>query len=136
MNRQKYFQEIVLAEERHCMRLLIDNLFSRICKGKIKSSSYREFTYVFGNLRVTLLSTNYDIDRHFRTPNDPRNRTEHDCTCRTISISGHYDHRNCRIYFPVELLFTYVDNAPFLLHDRSKLRLFHSINATTSNFCM
>jgi len=50
--------------------------------------------------------------------------------CGAISIFGHYDRSkiHCRTYFPVELLFTYIDNARFLLHDCSELHLFYCIN--------
>lgn len=61
-----------------------------------------------------------DIDRYFQTSNETRNRTEHDC-----AIAGLFLFLDimtaviyCRIYFPVELLFTYIDNARFPLHDQ------------------
>lgn len=49
--------------------------------------------------------------------------------CRAIPICGYYDRRNpLKTYFSVGLLFTYIDNAHFLLCNCNDLHSFSCIN--------
>lgn len=78
--------------------------------------------YAFRNPRVTLAATSIDISKRLMKRGTERSTI---ALCGAISIFGHYDRGkiHCRTHFPVELLFTYIDNARFLLHDCRELHL-------------